>query len=113
MNVREDMRQLDAAFLRDVVEHPRDDTALLIYADWLMDQPDAASQTRGEYLRLGWLLERCADRKERRDLHWQMQALWWNNVEGWLGPLYAVVDHLIYVRGRLCIDVSQPAFCRL
>src|SRR5262245_35533324 len=113
MNVREDLRQLDAACLRDVVESPRDDTALLVYADWLMDQPDVGSQARGEYLRLSWLHERCADRRERKDLHWRTQALWWNHVESWLGPLYEAVDHLIYVRGRLCIDVSEPAFCRL
>jgi hypothetical protein len=78
-----------------------------------MDQPDVAAQTRGEYLRLTWLLERTDDRRQRRDLHWWTQQLWWSHVEKWLGLLYGVVDHFIYERGRLCVEITQEAFCRL
>jgi uncharacterized protein (TIGR02996 family) len=113
MSAREEQQEMERAFLADVVQHPRDDSALLIYADWLMDQPDLAAQTRGEYLRLTWLMERAADGAERKDLHWRTQALWWNHVESWLGPLYDAVDHFIYVRGRLCVEVSEEGFCRL
>jgi uncharacterized protein (TIGR02996 family) len=109
----EESRQLDAVFLRDVVGHPKDDATLLIYADWLMDQPDEPSRTRGEYLRLCWLQERAPSRRERHDLHWKAQALWWTNVESWLGPLYDAVDHFLYERGRLCVEVSEWAFTRL
>jgi uncharacterized protein (TIGR02996 family) len=113
MTAHEESRQLDAIFLRDVVGNPKDDTTLLIYADWLMDQPDEPSRTRGEYLRLTWLMERTAGRRERRDLHWRAQTLWWTNVESWLGPLYDAVDHFLYERGRLCVEVSEATFLRL
>lgn len=113
MTTQEESRQIDAVFLRDVVGNPKDDTTLLIYADWLMDQPDEPSRTRGEYLRLTWLMERAPTRRERRDLHWRAQTLWWTNVESWLGPLYDAVDHFLYERGRLCVEVSQATFPRL
>jgi uncharacterized protein (TIGR02996 family) len=113
MTTHEESRQLDGVFLRDVVGNPKDDAALLIYADWLMDQPDEPSRTRGEYLRLTWLMERAANRRERRDLHWRAQTLWWTTVESWLGPLYEAVDHFLYERGRLCVEVSEPTFRRL
>lgn len=112
MTAHEESRQLDAVFLRDVVGDPHDDATLLIYADWLMDQPDEPSRTRGEYLRLMWLMERSANRRERRDLHWRAQTLWWTNVESWLGPLYDAVDHFLYERGRLCVEVSEATFMR-
>ena len=113
MNGSQDRRDLDAAFLREVVGAPHDDTPLLIYADWLMDQPDAASQTRGEYLRLSSLLARTNDRGLARDLRWRTQELWWGHADAWLGPVYDAVDHFIYERGRLCVEVSEGPFCRL
>jgi uncharacterized protein (TIGR02996 family) len=107
VSIPEEVRQLDAVFFQDVVANPADDTPLLIYADWLSDQPDLASQTRGEYLRLVTLAGRTRDQHEKRDLAWQAREMWWAHVESWLGPLYDLVDHFIYERGRLCLEISQ------
>jgi uncharacterized protein (TIGR02996 family) len=43
------MTQEDA-FLQDILENHDDDTPRRVYADWLMDQPDAVSGARGEFI---------------------------------------------------------------
>jgi uncharacterized protein (TIGR02996 family) len=102
--------QYERALLGEVVENPRDELTLSVYADWLLDQPDRATQTRGEYIKLELAQGKTADPVERKDLHWQAYDLWWNHGENWLGPLYDAVDHFLYERGRLCIEISEETF---
>jgi uncharacterized protein (TIGR02996 family) len=40
------------AFLRALVESPRDDVSRLVYADWLEEQDDPVARLQAEYLRL-------------------------------------------------------------
>jgi uncharacterized protein (TIGR02996 family) len=47
---------LESAFLRDIQEHPCDQTLWLILADWLEDQPDPDLHARGDLLRLTYAL---------------------------------------------------------
>lgn len=49
---------LEAAFLQDIVTHPDDDTARLVYADWLEENGDAA---RAELIRLQCRRAQLAD----------------------------------------------------
>ncbi len=42
----------DEGFIRAIQENPRDDTTLLVYADWLDEQGDAVSVRRAEFLRV-------------------------------------------------------------
>jgi uncharacterized protein (TIGR02996 family) len=43
---------LEASFLRDIRENPRDQGLWLILADWLQEQPNPRQQARGELVRL-------------------------------------------------------------
>src|SRR5205814_1925495 len=47
---------LESAFLHEIAACPGDETPVQVYADWLTDQADEASVTRGEYLRLESIL---------------------------------------------------------
>jgi uncharacterized protein (TIGR02996 family) len=42
----------DEGFIRAIQENPKDDTTLLVYADWLDEQGDAVSVKRAEFLRV-------------------------------------------------------------
>lgn len=104
--------QYERALLGEVVENPHDELTLSVYADWLLDHPDRAAQTRGEYIKLELAQAKAAALDERKDLHWQAYDLWWNHGESWLGPLYDAVDHFVYERGRLCIEISEETFVK-
>src|SRR5690348_3282911 len=40
------------AFLQDILENREDDTPRRVFADWLLDQPDAVSAARGEFIHI-------------------------------------------------------------
>ena len=67
--------QYERALLGEVVENPRDELTLSVYADWLLDHPDPAAQTRGEYIKLELAQAKASDLGERKDLHWQAYDL--------------------------------------
>lgn len=102
-----DVHHLEAAFLHEIAHNPNDETAVLVYADWLSEQDDLASVSRGEFLRLESILKRGKPGPARADLEWQARQLWWDYVEQWLGPLYHAVDHFRYERGLLTVEVSD------
>jgi len=102
--------QYERALLGEVVENPQDEISLSIYADWLLDQPDDAARTRGEYIKLELAQTKTSNRDELKDLRWQAHDLWWNHGENWLGPLYEAVDHFVYERGRLVVEISGATF---
>jgi uncharacterized protein (TIGR02996 family) len=93
----------DDAFMQDIAEHPDDDTPRLIYADWLMEQPDAARQARGEFIRVQCELARAAESDPRRtDLQRRERALWKQYRKRWLPPHLAWVRKCLFRRG--CIE---------
>src|SRR4051812_8327901 len=99
---------LEPEFLREIAHDPDDETAVLVYADWLSEQPDPARASRGEFLRLESILKRGKPgAAARSDLEWQARQLWWDHVEEWLGPLYHAVDHFRYERGLLTVETSE------
>src|SRR4051794_22048798 len=63
--------EMELAFLAEIVGRPNDPLTLSVYADWLMDQPDELSRSRGEYLRMESLLAGRLSERERSDLRWQ------------------------------------------
>ena len=42
----------EADFLHKLLENPADDTARLVYADWLDERGDEESKTKAQFLRL-------------------------------------------------------------
>jgi uncharacterized protein (TIGR02996 family) len=66
----------ERAFLISLRANPADDTARLVYADWLDDQADGESTTRAAYLRLEFRLARLAEADPAREgLIRQLRAL--------------------------------------
>jgi uncharacterized protein (TIGR02996 family) len=113
MTVLDHLREMEATFLREIEHDPHDETAVLVYSDWLTDQDDPALVSRGEFLRLESILKRGRPGAQRSDLEWQARQLWWDHVEDWLGPLYHAVDHFLYERGLLSIEVSAPGLAEM
>ena len=107
MSVRQDCHGLEAVFLDDVAGNPGDETPVLIYADWLMEQDDPHQVTRGEFLRLQSVLRHGRPGAGRADMEWRARDLWWGHIENWLGPVYDAVEHFRYERGLLYIEVSE------
>jgi uncharacterized protein (TIGR02996 family) len=105
MRIQQD--SLEAVFLTEVAASPGDETPVLIYADWLMEQDDLAQVSRGEFLRLQSILRHGRPGVQRGDMEWRARDLWWQNIETWLGPLYDAVDHFRYERGLLAIEVCE------
>jgi uncharacterized protein (TIGR02996 family) len=106
MNVAEDLGGLEKVFLEEIARGG-DETPVLIYADWLMEQDDPAQVSRGEFLRLQSVLRHGRPGAQRSDLEWRARDLWWSHIESWLGLLYDAVDAFRYERGLLAIEVSE------
>jgi len=72
------------AFLRSLLENPRDDASRLVYADWLEEQDDSAMRPQAEYLRLTVALaepglkkgKRKAGRKRLQELARHLDTDW-------------------------------------
>ncbi len=106
MNVAEDRSGLEKVFLEEIARGG-DETPVLIYADWLMEQDDPAQVSRGEFLRLHSVLRHGRPGAQRSDLEWRARDLWWAHIENWLGVLFDAVDAFRYERGLLTIEVSE------
>jgi uncharacterized protein (TIGR02996 family) len=73
------------ALLRDICEHPEDDTPRLVYADWITDNGDPA---RGELIRVQCELARLAETDPRGDeLRPLAEALLAQNCYRWMREL--------------------------
>jgi uncharacterized protein (TIGR02996 family) len=57
----------DTAFLRAIQERPDDDTARLVYADWLEEQGDEQSTRRAAFIRADCELASLPEEDERRE----------------------------------------------
>jgi uncharacterized protein (TIGR02996 family) len=72
-------------FLQTLQEKPNDDTTRLIYADWLEEQDDPASQTKARFLRVDCDLAALSENdsrqqkqlsKQRKKLAEHLEAAW-------------------------------------
>jgi uncharacterized protein (TIGR02996 family) len=89
------------AFLREIKEHPDDDTPRLVFADWLQEYGTPDEADRGELLRLQVLRHQLPEDDPRHDpLGRREMELQRRNLDAWVGPL---VDHFVwdFVRGFL------------
>lgn len=95
--------------LRAVRAEPDDDEILLAYADALADAGDPLA----ELIRVQCALVRDdGDAAAREALRGREQALLAAHEDAWLGPLRDVVDHHVWWRGLLGLDVSVAGFLR-
>lgn len=63
------------AFIQTILDNPRDDTTLLVYADWLEEQEDPVSIAKSEFLRLTVEIEDSTTIKERETRGKRLQQL--------------------------------------
>jgi uncharacterized protein (TIGR02996 family) len=82
-------------FLRDIVEHPDDDTPRLIFADWLEEHGDPA---RGEFIRVQ--VQLAAGSVSLR-LKQREQELLRENAVRWLGGWISKLQRWLFRRGFL------------
>lgn len=95
--------------LRAVRDAPNEFGPLLAYADALA----AAGDPLAEFIRVQCTLARgglTAD--ERVTLHGREHTLLAAHEDAWLGPLRGVIDHHVWWRGLLGVDVSVAGFLR-
>jgi uncharacterized protein (TIGR02996 family) len=73
--------------MHEIVSRPDDDTPRRVLADWLMDQPDAGSQARGEFIQVQCRLARLAcDDPLRDELEARERQLWPEYPQRWARP---------------------------
>lgn len=101
-------RQL-AVFLREIKEHPDDDTPRLILADWLQDQ----GEPRGEFVFLQVHRRRLAeDDPQRAEFQQRERQLLRRYVFDWLGPLADRASAWTFQRGLLRLEMRGDRLLR-
>jgi uncharacterized protein (TIGR02996 family) len=102
---------IEAALLTAIHETPEDDTPRLALADWLMEQPEAVQQARGEFIHVQCRLARMAEyAPERPALEARERALREEHAEAWLDGLTAFVHPgaWTFQRGMLGLSLQGP-----
>ena len=88
-------------FLREIKEHPDDDTPRLILADWLQDQGDP----RGEFVHLQVVRARLAETDPRyKQIHRRELQILDRHFPQWLGPLIDPVRRWECWRGLIRLE---------
>lgn len=77
---------MTSALLDAIAESPHDDGPRLVYADWLLQQPDEIARARGEFVALACSTARNAKRSAR------MKELFDRHQRDWIGPLDPITD---------------------
>jgi uncharacterized protein (TIGR02996 family) len=100
---------LHDAFLEDIVAHPTDDHARLIYADWLEDHGDSA---RAELIHTQIALTDLDPDSERyTELDLRVEELLDEHEEEWAGPIRSLVKEYRFRRGFVAeVSVSGEQF---
>ncbi|MBI1917593.1 MAG: TIGR02996 domain-containing protein [Planctomycetes bacterium] len=76
-------------FLRDIIEHPDDDTPRLVYSDWLEEHGKETDRARAEFIRLQVELARqTQDSPRRREQAYRARELLDQYRDRWLKPLH-------------------------
>jgi uncharacterized protein (TIGR02996 family) len=102
---------IEAALLAAIRETPDDDTPRLALGDWLMEQPEAVQQARGELIHLQCRLARLPGYDpERPALEAREKALREEHTEAWLDGLSAFVHPgaWMFERGMLGLSLHGP-----
>ena len=87
----EHVKGIEEAFVRDIVASPEDESAKLIYADWLEDQGTGQGRARAEYLRTLAELSALPRRSPKRDgLRGRLARLRVEAGAGWVSALARV-----------------------
>jgi uncharacterized protein (TIGR02996 family) len=98
------------AFLRAIIDRPEDDTARLVFADWLEEHGEAA---RGEFIRIEVQLARRdpddeAAEARRRDLFARRDELLRAHKREWLEPFHGYATESSFERGFVQ-ELAVPA----
>lgn len=105
-----DAREQRAVFLREIKDHPNDDTPRLILADWLQDQGEA----RGELVFSQVHRRRLAeDDPQRVALQLRERQILKRYVFTWLGPLVDLASAWTFQRGLLRLEMRGDRFLQL
>jgi uncharacterized protein (TIGR02996 family) len=97
-----------ASFVQAILDDPGDDSARLIFADWLEDQHDRALNVRGEFLRLQVRLAQWVpDLAERTALQVREQALLHAHQADWVSELASFCTEIVWQRGL--VQVAIPS----
>jgi len=103
----------EQAFLNAICAHPADDTARLVYADWLAEH---GQEDRGEFIRVQIEFERTPpttedDERRRKVLLNRRDALLKRHKAEWLAPFMPFVKETAFERGFVqSLDVPANAF---
>jgi uncharacterized protein (TIGR02996 family) len=90
-------------FLREIKEHPDDDTPRLVLADWLQDQGDP----RGELMHLQVTRFRLSEDDPRyANLHRRERQILDAHALNWLGPLVDLVVRWEFRRGLIALEAQ-------
>jgi uncharacterized protein (TIGR02996 family) len=101
------MSQELAALLEAIREAPADDLPRLALSDWCMEQPDAATQARGELIQLRNRAARLPpESPERGAMEQRVQLLRELHERAWLGGLGPFVAGWDFERGMIIIEVT-------
>jgi uncharacterized protein (TIGR02996 family) len=84
------VKGIEEAFVRDVVANPEDESAKLIYADWLEDQGTEEGRARAEYLRTLVALAALPKRGRKRAQRERLGRLRPAAGAGWVAALARV-----------------------
>jgi uncharacterized protein (TIGR02996 family) len=107
---------LDEVLLRDVLEHPGDDTPRLVYADWLEEHGDEGGKVRAELIRVQCELERLPAGDSRRGaLARRSRTLLAAHAKRWSRPLAqaGLGTKFVFRRGFVGeVTMSATAFVR-
>ena len=87
------------AFLTDILADPDDDVVRLIYADWLREQDDVASQVRGEFIHVQCLVATGEARSDRARLLQRERELLEQHGRVWVRPVRRVLTGWRFERG--------------
>jgi uncharacterized protein (TIGR02996 family) len=104
--------ELDA-LLEAIREAPADDLPRLALSDWCMEQPDPATQARGELIQLrnrAALLP--ADSPERGAMEQRVQELRGQHEQEWLGGLGSFVSGWDFERGMILVEMTPASLHR-
>jgi uncharacterized protein (TIGR02996 family) len=103
----------ERAFLNAICEYPDDDTARLVYADWLADSGES---DRGEFIRVQIELARTpptteADERRRKVLLDRKDELLKKHKTAWLAPFMPFAKESSFIRGFVqSLDVPANQF---
>ena len=108
----------EKALLAAIREHPHEDTARLVFADWLQEQGGAVNAARAEFIRAQCELARLdASDPRREELAARAEALRKKHSGKWKGKVGSFVRQAKYERGfpyperqvRVCRFATIPA----